>query len=423
MNKLAIFSGICRVLSLKDATTCTVGVVVGLLVVVSGCRIPWQTSQRATNPDFNRLVNSATDAQDSQSDQDTEPEGRLVSERSHRSPLPTERVMPGRRVRLARPSSVDEMESLPEEIEFDIEAGDELAERTNDRASASVADIRVRGEDAPDVIPPGNRGPAERGVRMRFSDDETWEVPVSHEVPLPKEPESEVDDLRLEIPRVKRMPVPGGGSMRSPEVPSFGEGQGHLDEAVLNELESQLESGITEEQRQLILKKLRLAKLLLNPKDDAANASDDRQDAELASMPSPEEPKARSLSVMNLAFCTEVESFGVVTKFPRYEFRPNQQVLLYCELENFLSSRVADGYQTQLQGKYTILNEQGSVAFESALPKDTDLCAHKRRDFYCTYLLHIPKNLRPGQYRLRLQIEDLQSGLTGSSEIHFRQLD
>ena len=51
--------------------------------------------------------------------------------------------------------------------------------------------------------------------------------------------------------------------------------------------------------------------------------------------------EAVPLVVRNLAFCTEVQSFGCTKRFDKYEFRPNQEVLLYAELENFASQQTA----------------------------------------------------------------------------------
>ena len=45
--------------------------------------------------------------------------------------------------------------------------------------------------------------------------------------------------------------------------------------------------------------------------------------------------EAAPLVVHNLAFCTEVQSFGSIKPFPKTEFKPDQEVLLYAEIDNF----------------------------------------------------------------------------------------
>ncbi len=126
-----------------------------------------------------------------------------------------------------------------------------------------------------------------------------------------------------------------------------------------------------------------------------------------------------SLELMNLAFCKEIDGFGEIKKFRSSRFRGDQQVLLYCELENFVSTKVAAGFQTRLQGTYEILDEDGKRVMEQLLPEDTDTCANQRRDFYIAYRFHLPKRIAPGIYSLRLVIEDMQGHKFGKSEIDF----
>lgn len=127
-----------------------------------------------------------------------------------------------------------------------------------------------------------------------------------------------------------------------------------------------------------------------------------------------------NLKVDNLAFCTEVDSFGVIKEFENYQFQPVQEVLLYCELQNFASREMAGGYETCLQGSYEIIDTEGRQIFEQPLPKDTDKCASRRRDFYIAYRLYMPEEIKPGAYQLRLYIEDLHGRKFGQSEVDFR---
>ena len=76
-----------------------------------------------------------------------------------------------------------------------------------------------------------------------------------------------------------------------------------------------------------------------------------------------------NLEVSSLAFCTEVDSYGVITKFPQYHFRPDQEVLLYCELDNFVSESLRGGYETQLRGNYEIVDASGRRVVDRCCPK------------------------------------------------------
>lgn len=127
-----------------------------------------------------------------------------------------------------------------------------------------------------------------------------------------------------------------------------------------------------------------------------------------------------NLEVINVSFCTEVDSFGVITKFSEYNFRPDQEVLLYCELENFVSQKISSGYETQLQGSYEIINSDGRRIADQLLPVDSDVCGKKRRDFYIAYRLHMPDDIEPGRYSLQLTIEDMKGHKFGQSKIDFQ---
>ncbi|MEM8736430.1 MAG: hypothetical protein AAGG44_19530 [Planctomycetota bacterium] len=130
--------------------------------------------------------------------------------------------------------------------------------------------------------------------------------------------------------------------------------------------------------------------------------------------------RVASLRVVSPAFCTEVDSFGVIKKFESYSFQQDQEVLLYCELENFASKQVAGGFETRLQGSYEIVDAQGKTVLEQVLPKDSDICANQRRDFYIAYRLFMPVRIEPGAYQLKLYIEDIHGKKFGQADVDFR---
>jgi hypothetical protein len=113
------------------------------------------------------------------------------------------------------------------------------------------------------------------------------------------------------------------------------------------------------------------------------------------------------LELKNLAFCERVEHYGGYAEFPRNEFAPKQQVLLYVEVENFAAEhRSAAGYETELQGRYTVFDGRGNIVAERELPLDKSICRNYRRDYYLVYPLYMPDAISPGRYRLELSLED-----------------
>jgi hypothetical protein len=116
------------------------------------------------------------------------------------------------------------------------------------------------------------------------------------------------------------------------------------------------------------------------------------------------------LELRRIAFCERVESFGAFTEFPRNEFQPKQQVILYVELDNFTAERKSpSAFETELQGSYQILDSSGQIVADKKLETDKGLCRNYRRDYFLAYRLYMPDAIPPGRYRLELTIEDLKA--------------
>jgi hypothetical protein len=119
---------------------------------------------------------------------------------------------------------------------------------------------------------------------------------------------------------------------------------------------------------------------------------------------------ASKLEVRNLMFCERVEYFGWYTEFPRKEFQPKQQVILYAEIENFAAEHKGPaGYETELQGSYEILDSSGQVVASRQLQLDKEICRNYRRDYFLAYRIYLPDGIAPGRYRLELTVEDLKA--------------
>jgi hypothetical protein len=126
-----------------------------------------------------------------------------------------------------------------------------------------------------------------------------------------------------------------------------------------------------------------------------------------------------TLAVKSLAFCSEVHSYGVYTTFPKHEFRPDQKLLLYCEVENFKSEETAKGFHTALKASYEVLDSRGHRVVERELPLTEEHCQNHRRDYFIPYVVWTPERIYDGNYTLRLTIEDTLSKKVGQSSIEF----
>jgi hypothetical protein len=119
---------------------------------------------------------------------------------------------------------------------------------------------------------------------------------------------------------------------------------------------------------------------------------------------------ASKLELRNLVFCERVDHFGWYGEFPRKEFQPKQQVILYTEVENFAAEHKGPaGYETELQGSYEIYDSSGQIVASRQLQLDKEVCRNYRRDYFLGYKIYMPENIAPGRYRLELTVEDLKA--------------
>ena len=124
-----------------------------------------------------------------------------------------------------------------------------------------------------------------------------------------------------------------------------------------------------------------------------------------------------SLEVRSLAFCTEIESYGQVKPFKTNRFDAGQQVILYCEIENFTANETDDGFETHLQGTYDLFDEDDEKVVSQLLPADQQISANYLRDYFIAYQMHLPDQLRKGKYRLQLTMEDINGKKYGQASI------
>ena len=122
--------------------------------------------------------------------------------------------------------------------------------------------------------------------------------------------------------------------------------------------------------------------------------------------------KMVGLRLLNPEFCMEVRGFGQIRSFESTQFRPNQKVLVYCEVENYetLKSQSNDGvrYSTELLGSYVIVDSLGKAVQQGDFPAIQDQATTKRRDFYMYFPIQF-KDLDAGQYQMEILVEDLNS--------------
>lgn len=127
-----------------------------------------------------------------------------------------------------------------------------------------------------------------------------------------------------------------------------------------------------------------------------------------------------ALTIKNMTFCRKISYFGNYERFPRNDFTAGHEVLLYTEIENFVSSPTADGeYRTSLKSLIEIADAHGTIVWTKGFPSTEDFCRNPRRDYFHNYQFYIPEDLSTGTYTLKLTIIDELSKKRASSSLNF----
>jgi hypothetical protein len=92
---------------------------------------------------------------------------------------------------------------------------------------------------------------------------------------------------------------------------------------------------------------------------------------------------------------------------------------LYCEVENFQSEQREKGYHTALKARYEVFNVSGERVADKDLGLKDEHCQNRRRDFFVPYFIWMPKQAPPGQYQLKLTLEDVHAAQTAEATIGF----
>ncbi|MEO1618482.1 MAG: hypothetical protein AAFV88_21700 [Planctomycetota bacterium] len=127
-----------------------------------------------------------------------------------------------------------------------------------------------------------------------------------------------------------------------------------------------------------------------------------------------------SLSLRNLVFCTEIESYGKYKPFEGNRFVAGQPVIVYCEVENFVAGESDNGfYRTTLQGMYDLYDAKGNKVLSQLLPVEDQQVRHRIRDHFVAYQMPLPDALVAGSYRLELTLEDRVGNKFGQASVPF----
>lgn len=130
------------------------------------------------------------------------------------------------------------------------------------------------------------------------------------------------------------------------------------------------------------------------------------------------------LLVPRVALCTAIRAFGDYTPIepPTFPAGRNNRVLVYIEVENFMSKQTDDGqYKTVLSLRESLLDARGRELWAQQNPPVEDISRQRRRDFFLTTGERpISAKLPPGEYFYKVEVEDMQASKINSAKTQFK---
>jgi len=119
------------------------------------------------------------------------------------------------------------------------------------------------------------------------------------------------------------------------------------------------------------------------------------------------------LTIPTVALCTSVTAFGVYEPIEPARFSAGRahQVIIYCEVENFLSQLNDKGrYETRLSQDVVLYTEaSGMPAWSLKRSLCVDLAHRRHHDFFMVRKTALPASLTIGSYLLKVTVEDEQA--------------
>jgi hypothetical protein len=129
------------------------------------------------------------------------------------------------------------------------------------------------------------------------------------------------------------------------------------------------------------------------------------------------------LMVPKVLLCTSVEAFGMYEPIEPAQFQAGQKnpVIVYIEVDNFKSESTPSGlHRTLLSVRPSLLNKTGEELWNTRYDNIEDLSRRQRRDFFLTVKEVLPASLPPGEYALKVEVEDVLAGKINSNTAKFK---
>jgi hypothetical protein len=129
------------------------------------------------------------------------------------------------------------------------------------------------------------------------------------------------------------------------------------------------------------------------------------------------------LQVPKVLLCTKIEAFGMYEPIEPSQFAAGKKnpVLVYIEVDNFKSEKTSSGlFRTLLTVRPSLLNKTGEELWSNSYDNIEDLSRQRRHDFFLTVNEVLPASLTPGEYTLKIEVEDVLAGKINSNTAKFK---
>ena len=126
--------------------------------------------------------------------------------------------------------------------------------------------------------------------------------------------------------------------------------------------------------------------------------------------------------IPKIALVTRVDNFGNYQAISPPAFASGRQVYayLYAEVANFRSQPTPDGrLRTVLSAKLEVFEAGGRVVWQRAFPQIEDRAFSARRDFFVPLEVKLPLETPPGEYVVKVTIEDKLGATTDQQRMSF----
>jgi hypothetical protein len=113
------------------------------------------------------------------------------------------------------------------------------------------------------------------------------------------------------------------------------------------------------------------------------------------------------LEISRVAVCREVVGYDEVRELDVNRLMAGQALVVYASLANFQSQAGQRGYRTHTRSTVELRNARGSVVSSDVPREAVDLYPEPRHEYALAHDFTIPSNLPPGEYVLRVDVEDV----------------